>query len=126
VLPLYKMLVLLHKRSEKMSKTLVNMTLLLVSEEIENVLDSQAENFYQEAFSLPDLRQELITYVLSRVANLYRVIEDGQESSIKCNPLCKSAVKRLHIEAVIHQGIDDLLPRKDNLSSQVTFLGSRE
>ncbi len=94
-----------------MGKTLVNMTMLLVNDEIENVLDSQAEKFYQQAFSLPDLRQELITYVLSRVANLYKVIEDGHEPLTKCNPLCKSATKRLHIETVIHQGIDDLLPR---------------
>jgi hypothetical protein len=33
-----------------MGKTLVNMTMLLVNDEIENVLDSQAEKFYQQAF----------------------------------------------------------------------------
>ncbi len=95
-----------------MTGKIVNMTIVLVADEIENVLNSQAENFYKTAFSLPDLRQELIAYVLSRIPNLYRVIEDGQEQSRKYNPFYQSAVKELHIEAVIHQGCHDLLPRK--------------
>jgi hypothetical protein len=93
-----------------MADIIVNMTQILVSDEIENVLDSQAEKFYQKAFSLPDLRQELITYVLSRIPNLYSVIKEEQELSMTCNSIYQSAVKQLHIKAVIHQGCHDLLP----------------
>ncbi len=93
-----------------MAEIVVNLTLLLLKDEIENVLDSQDGKCYQSAFDLPDLRQELITYVLSRVPNLFQVIEEGEKPSSKYNPLSESTVKQLGIKVVIHQGIHDLLP----------------
>lgn len=43
-----------------MEKTLVNLTLAVVTEEVENILDSYPRYPYQEAFSPSGLRQDLI------------------------------------------------------------------
>lgn len=87
----------------------INLTNQLVVEEIENVLDTYSHHPYQQAFSIPDLRQKLIAYVLSQVHNLYTVIEDGEEVTVDSKILSSSLAQRLHIEALIRQGIIQIL-----------------
>ncbi|MEP0803815.1 hypothetical protein NDI37_06480 [Funiculus sociatus GB2-A5] len=48
-----------------MSKTIANLTLPVVVQEIEKVLGTYTAHPYQKAFSIPELRQKLIVYVLS-------------------------------------------------------------
>ena len=48
-----------------MSKTIANLTLPVVVQEIEKVLGTYTDHPYQKAFSMPELRQKLIVYVLS-------------------------------------------------------------
>lgn len=105
------MLVLLQERSYKMAKIIVNLTLPLVNEKIEYVLYRHANYFYQRAFSLPDLRQELIIYVLSRFTNSYTAIDAGQELLITYGH--ELAEKQLQIETIIYQGIYDILPQSE-------------
>jgi len=95
-----------------MANILVNLTFQLIADEIENVLSSYPNHFYQKAFALPDLRQELIVYVLNRFPSSYIAIEEGQQSAIKSNSLYQLLEKRLPIESVINEGIHDLIPNK--------------
>ncbi|MEP0849537.1 MULTISPECIES: hypothetical protein [Cyanophyceae] len=70
-----------------MSKTIANLTLPVVVQEIEKVLGIYTDHPYQKAFSISELRQKLIVYVLSRTSNNYAVIEEG-ESIINQNVTC--------------------------------------
>ena len=62
-----------------MSYALVNLTLPVVMQEIEDVLDEYPEDPYQSVFSIPELRQKLIAHVLSHVPNPH-VVEGEQET----------------------------------------------
>lgn len=56
-----------------MSYELINLTLPIVIQEIENVLEGYPKHPYQAAFSMPELRQQLIAHVLSQIPNYYEV-----------------------------------------------------
>jgi hypothetical protein len=94
---------------EKMPKTLVNLTLSVVTEEVEIILESYPKHPYQEAFSPSGLRQDLIAYVLSRVPNTYTAIEASESASNQTVQVRCSSEQLLHIENLIHTGILDLL-----------------
>ena len=85
-----------------MSKILFNITRLLVQEEIEIVLDEQPYEVREE-FVRNDLYQDLLTYVLNRVQNVYRAIDEDEEHSIKSYLLLDSAERKL--DRAICQGI---------------------
>lgn len=85
----------------------INLNNQLVVEEIEHVLDTYSYHPYQQAFSIHDLRQKLIAYVLSQAHNLYTAIEDRELLDPK--PHNSFLGQRLHIEALIHQGIIQVL-----------------
>ncbi|NEP01480.1 MAG: hypothetical protein F6K58_23050 [Symploca sp. SIO2E9] len=92
-----------------MSKKIVNLTLPIVSEEIEDVLETYPEYPYQRAFSNTNLRQDLVAYVLSHVPNKYTVIEDVQLVSSNSSLLHCTSEQRMQIERWIHLGICDIL-----------------
>lgn len=92
-----------------MSATIVNLTLPLVVEEVESVLDTYPYHPYQQAFAIPDLRQKLLAYVLSRIYNLYAAITEGTEVA-KVSQLAHCSLEhRLSIEALVRQGIEHIL-----------------
>lgn len=101
----------------KMYQLNANVLLTLVNEKVVNFLGKDCDSFYQKAFSLPDLRQELITYVLSRINILYLSLDAEQNPSIKHNFLYE-AKSTLTIENIISQGVYDLLPQKNNWIKQ--------
>lgn len=92
----------------EMSKKIVNLTSTVVAEEIETVLDTYPHHPYQQAFAIPDIRQKLTVYVLSRVRNLYTVVEEAQEISRSPN-LCNSLEQRSSIEPLVRHGIQHIL-----------------
>ena len=92
-----------------MLKTLVNLTLAVVTEEVENILDSYPRYPYQEAFSPSGLRQDLIAYVLSRIPNTYRAIATSDSMSHTTVQVRCSSEQLIHIENLIHTGISDVL-----------------
>lgn len=100
-----------------MSQLNVNVALISINEKIIEFLEKDCNFFYQKAFSLPDLRQELITYILSRINILYLSIDAEQKPLIKYNFLYESK-KNLTIEHIISQGVYDLLPQKSNWAKQ--------
>lgn len=89
-----------------MAKTIVNLTLPVVVEQIETVLEAYPDRPYQQAFAIPDLRQELIAYVLSRVSNYYTVVE---EQLTQVQPAICSLEQKLQIETLVTRGIQDIL-----------------
>jgi hypothetical protein len=93
-----------------MSKTIVNLAISVVNAEAEEVLESYPHHPYQQAFSAPDLRHKLISYVLSRIPSIYIVVEENQEQEINSQSrYCCSNNQRDQIEALIHQGIQQIL-----------------
>jgi hypothetical protein len=101
--------VLLHglniQEKIEMPKTIVNLTMPVIVEEIENILDSYQHHPYQEAFRIPDLYQELMAYVLSRVRSRYVVADELDRSGIADRARLVPLEEKLHIESVIYDGI---------------------
>jgi len=97
-----------------MSHGLINLTLPVVIQEIEDVLNEYPEHPYQRVFSMPELRQKLIAYVLSQVPNRY-VVEGMQETFIKpkVHPSARLQ-ERLHMGTIIRGGILHLLRENAN------------
>jgi len=92
-----------------MHKTLVNLTLAVVTEEVENILETYPKHPYQQAFAPSGLRQDLIAYVLSRIPNTYTAIESSESASNQTIQVRCSSEQLLHIENLIHTGIGDVL-----------------
>lgn len=103
-------------------KTVVNLTQESVLGEIENVLDTYSYHPYQQAFAIPTLRKELISFVLSRIPCFYTAISDeileppsGEQESKLNRKLPRSPLERqLHLQNLIHQGIYSILQEKSD------------
>lgn len=92
-----------------MSHGLVNLTLPVVIQEIDYVLDEYPEHPYQSAFSMPELRQKLIAHILCNVPNYYAV-EGAQEPSNNAQVRHSSLLQeRLRMEMVIRGSILHIL-----------------
>lgn len=91
-----------------MSTTIVNLTMQLVNEEIENALDGYPDFPYRQAFSVPKLRQQLTTYVLQEIPSNYTVNNRKQEL---IHPKLTYSFWELplRIKTSIHQGIQHIL-----------------
>jgi ribulose bisphosphate carboxylase small subunit len=96
-----------------MFKTVVNLTQQAVITEIENVLDTYPCHPYQRAFAIPDLRQELIAYVLNRIPCVYSVV-DSEQKAISFNYQLPSSQQQLQLENLIHQGICSILQERSD------------
>ena len=90
-----------------MSKTIANLTLPLVTKEIENVLDSYHYHPYRQAFAIPQLREQLVAYVLNSVPACYAMVEEHSEieshSDVVPRPL------REQLRLVVTDGIERLI-----------------
>jgi hypothetical protein len=92
-----------------MSKAVVNLTIPFVLREIEAVLDTYTQDFYRNAFAIPELRQELVAFVLSRIPNRYMLCESGRERLYHPCESSPSLEERLRFEATIYEGIQYVL-----------------
>lgn len=102
-----------------MPQKIINLTLQVVIQEIENVFDDYFHHPARQAFAIPELRQKLIAYVLNRIRSRYIVIEDEQDVAISHKFPC-SQEQRLHIEAVIKSGIQHILQENSDWVSHHT------
>ncbi|MEB3179084.1 MAG: hypothetical protein VKL59_08670 [Nostocaceae cyanobacterium] len=93
-------------------KTVVNITQQSVIGEIESILDTYPYHPYQQAFAIPDLRQELIAYVLSRIPCLYSAVEREKVCTFNYKIPSGSIEQKVHLEHLIHQGIYSLIQEK--------------
>ena len=88
-----------------MAKTLVNLTLLKVNEEVENFLASYPDLVDRTTLKDKNFRPQLIAYVLNRVPNRHILIEAKNESSISSPLPLYSTQEQLDLEKRIYQGI---------------------
>ncbi|MFN6482783.1 MULTISPECIES: hypothetical protein [unclassified Nostoc] len=103
-------------------KTVVNFTQQSIVGEIESVLDTYPSHPYQQAFAIPDLRQELITFVLNRIPSFYSVMSDEQmplaeaeQGSLAYYKLPRKPLEQqLHLQNLIHQGICLIVQEKSD------------
>jgi hypothetical protein len=108
-----------------MSHGLVNLTLPIVMQEIEDVLEEYSAHPYHSAFSMPELRQKLVAHVLSHVPNRY-VVEE-QEPSSSPTRYASSMQERLQREMVVRSGILHILRENaDWLSRQFSIRSQHE
>ncbi|MEH2348099.1 MAG: hypothetical protein V7K55_08865 [Nostoc sp.] len=102
--------------------TVVNLTQQSVVGEIESVLDTYPYHPYQKAFAIPDLRQELIAFVLTRIPSFYGAISDGNTSLAEAERESlayyklprKPLEQQLHLQNLIHQGICLIVQEKSD------------
>jgi hypothetical protein len=92
-----------------MSKTIVNLTTELLTQKIEDVLETYPQHPYQEAFANPDCRQGLISYVLTRIPNEYMSVEEEEQELVVADYLHQHPGKISQIETTIRQGIEEIL-----------------
>lgn len=106
-------------------QTVVNLTQELVIGEIDSVLDTYPYQPYQQAFAIPDLRQELISFVLNRLPCFYQAIAEGKMGISEQEPdgilsykLPRNPLQQqLHIQQLIHQGISAIFKEKSDFLS---------
>jgi hypothetical protein len=105
-----------------MSHELINLTLPSVIQEIEYALSEYPIYPHQSAFSIHELRQQLIAHILSQIPNRYAVA-GAQESPQKPKALYPNAIKeRIYLETVIHGSILHILRENaDSLSHRFSL-----
>ncbi|MBE9229304.1 late competence development ComFB family protein [Phormidium sp. LEGE 05292] len=92
-----------------MGKQLFNLTLIIVAEEIEKILETYPKYPYKQIFAATGLYQDLVAYVLSRVPNKYAVVEGSEAFSTQMISPLYPTKQRLDIEYYIHQGVRNLM-----------------
>lgn len=99
-----------------MLSKLINLTLILIIQEIEEVLKDYPEHPYKVALSVPELRNKLILNVLKQLPNYYTILEDSQDMPA-LDPLFlySSPQEQEQVRRVIHQSINDILRENENL-----------
>lgn len=97
-----------------MTTTIVNLTLLKLSEELENILAVYSEHTYQRTLNNPDLRTKLVAYVLNRMPNRYITVEEAEMPLLSSQSILFSTHESLKMEKLIHQGIYDLNDKQDS------------
>ncbi|MDZ8133763.1 MAG: hypothetical protein RM049_00360 [Nostoc sp. DedQUE04] len=102
-------------------KTVVNLTQQSIVGEIESILNTYPSHPYQQAFAIPDLRQELINFVLNRIPSFYSIVSDEQisgeaeQGSLAYYKLPRKPLEQqLHLQNLIHQGICLIVQEKSD------------
>jgi len=98
-----------------MAQTIVNLTLPIVTEKIDQLLSTYPQQPYQDLFNSPELRQKLTAYVLSRLPVIYVTMESHQACNLNTSVECYSHEQHGQIEQLIHQGIDTLMALRRTL-----------
>jgi len=105
-------------------KTVVKLTQQSVIGEINSVLDTYPYQPYQQAFAIPELRQELISFVIHRLPGFHSqipdnlLINDDDKFNSFYNKLSGHPLEQqLHLQKLIHQGISSIIRDKSDFIS---------
>jgi len=98
-------------------KKLVNLTLIIVKEEIENYKLINRNSAKQKTIADREVVQELLAYVLSHIPNIY-VAATPQEIEAKYRHTGKSLEQRMQIERLIDRAIKSIMAARDEGQSQ--------
>lgn len=78
----------------------------LINEEINQVLEIYPEDPYKRVFTIPELRQKLIDYVMKGIQGNYPSDQNRQPLDLKSKLPYRSLELRLRIENYIHWGVE--------------------
>ncbi len=92
-----------------MFKETEDLRLALINEEIENALELYPDEPYKKIFSIPELRQQLFNYVMSKIQELYPVVKERHNLTLKPKFPYHSLELRLRIENYVHWGIKSII-----------------
>ncbi|WP_341530760.1 late competence development ComFB family protein [Nostoc sp. UHCC 0302] len=96
-----------------MSKTLVNLTMPIVLQGIEDVLEKYPHHPYQKFFANSDFRQGLIAYILNRIPSHYISVEVEEKEDLFHSSYFHNCLEQaMRIETIVHQGIKQILYEK--------------
>ncbi|HAA31858.1 MAG TPA: hypothetical protein DCE56_34360 [Cyanobacteria bacterium UBA8553] len=96
-----------------MTSTIVNLTLLKISEELESILE-KSHTHKQTILNESDFRQKIIAYVLNRVPNHYLTISLEKLSLLSSILRDFPIQESLRITTLIHLRIYELSARKNS------------
>jgi hypothetical protein len=103
---------------------IINLTLLILNKSIEVVLEDYQKKFYQPAFSRQELRQKIVSNVLTKIPNQYTIIEDEQELPKDPNFLYCYLEQRVRLEILIRESLVYLL--QENLDETNFHISPKE
>ena len=89
-----------------MSNKVINLTLPVVEQELNALLEIYPHKLHQVELTNSDLRQELLAYVLNRIPNYY--VTQNNLSSQKSSPMLATLEQQQQIKTLIFQGINYL------------------
>ncbi|MEO8892967.1 MAG: hypothetical protein ABI417_15875 [Coleofasciculaceae cyanobacterium] len=98
-----------------MNNKTVNLTLLNATKLLHEFIAKHPGKFYRKALSNADFRQNLIDYILIRIPNRYRTVDDSIRSSFSTATIKIIDKEKLQIEKLIYQGFYYLI-RNENKS----------
>lgn len=93
----------------------------VVIAEIESILDDYLSHPAQEAVATPELRQKLVSYVLTRLTEAKNSNVE-QELLLDYNGIDWGVERQSYLEALTHQGIHTLLPTLSTTNSHLGWL----
>jgi DNA-binding response OmpR family regulator len=94
-------------------KIVVNLTAPIVAKEVETILETYPYQTQLHFESTPGMREELIAYVLSRVHCVHIAVYSKDLVTLSHKTLPYSTEKKLHIESIIHKGIQHVLHKHE-------------
>lgn len=103
-----------------MPQKIINLTCLLVIQEVKDILATYPETPYQEAFAEAELYNQLINQVLNRIPDQsYTILYESEKLPKNPRRFYASMEERMMVEELIHQTIIALLEaqRKKTLQS---------
>ena len=98
-----------------MDRTKGNLSLLVVTEEVDNVLEIYAHHPDLEALFTSQFRQELIDYVISKIKKVYLAQKERSNQLFLPKLPYYSLELRLGIEKYIYEGIERILKTNSDL-----------
>lgn len=101
-----------------MVSRIINLTLLLVIQEVDEVLEDYPEYPYKIACSIHELRSAIILHVLSQIPNYYTLLEDSQELPLEPKFLYSSKQERIHVQNLIRQRIAEIFQENTDSISE--------
>ncbi len=107
-----------------MAKRIINLTLVLVTKEINLLLKQSSLSIKKLFLNHKNFRQQLIEYVLSRIPNIYVAVavEEIPINQDDCQLMSYSQSERQQIKNLINQGFKSLMTRENNSMSRLSLI----
>ena len=98
---------------------ILDLKLQWIEEEISFTLDNYSEEYYRQAFAIPELRQKLISYLIDGIpGSCLLIVRDDESLPIKQNFSFNSQESYLTLEILIHEGIQKIYEENQDLIAQ--------